>query len=160
MKETATAEGKRWIEQARHDLAAARDLMATERYNVSCFLAQQAAEKALKGYLIIRGAEEPWGHSVAVLLEQAQTFDAHFGELVEIGKRLDKLYIPTRYPNGLPAGIPATAYTRTEAEEALHWAGRILQAVTEGASEGTPRGSENMSDVSDAPQRASKEAHP
>ena len=32
---------------------------------------------------------------------------------------LDGYYIPTRYPNGLPDGIPAQVYNRKSAEDAL-----------------------------------------
>jgi hypothetical protein len=32
---------------------------------------------------------------------------------------LDKYYIPTHYPNGLPDGIPAEAFDAVDAEHAL-----------------------------------------
>jgi HEPN domain-containing protein len=36
-----------------------------------------------------------------------------------IARALDKLYVPTRYPNGLPSGAPADYFTRAEAERAI-----------------------------------------
>lgn len=42
---------------------------------------------------------------------------------------LDKLYIPTRYPDALPGLTPKEAYTREEAEKALRDAQAILKAV-------------------------------
>ena len=43
-------------------------------------------------------------------------------ELLDRGRALDKLYVPTRYPNGLPAGAPADCFTRAEAEDAIRHA--------------------------------------
>jgi HEPN domain-containing protein len=41
-------------------------------------------------------------------------------------KRLDKHYIPTRYPNGFDTGAPTDYYTDEEAERAIAEGGRIL----------------------------------
>ena len=90
-----------------------------ERYNVACFLAQQSAEKALKAYLFSRGAEEVWGHSVAELCKDAQTFDPSFNQLDTKAGPLDKYYIPTRYPNALPGGIPSKAFDENDAKNAI-----------------------------------------
>ncbi|HZP95160.1 MAG TPA: HEPN domain-containing protein [Candidatus Limnocylindria bacterium] len=46
MKPEASAEAGRWLAQAERDLAAARDLERAGHFNVACFQAQQAAEKA------------------------------------------------------------------------------------------------------------------
>ncbi|MBT9258277.1 MAG: HEPN domain-containing protein, partial [Clostridiales bacterium] len=43
----ATDEARRWLEQARIDLDAAKSNKASHPY-AACFLAQQAAEKAMK----------------------------------------------------------------------------------------------------------------
>ena len=42
---------------------------------------------------------------------------------------LDAYYIPTRYPNGLPDGIPAQIYTKTVAKEVLRMADQTLSFV-------------------------------
>ena len=46
-------------------------------------------------------------------------------------KRLDKLYIPTRYPNGLPDSIPAEVFTPEETQEAINMAKRLLDLAAE-----------------------------
>ena len=43
--------------------------------------------------------------------------------------RLNMLYIPTRYPDAWPEGIPEEFYTREEAEEAIHMAETVLDEV-------------------------------
>jgi HEPN domain-containing protein len=124
------SEAERWLEQARRDLDDARYAAAGERWNLACFLAQQAAEKALKAFLYARGAEAVWGHSVAELCGDAATHDAAFAELGKKAAALDQYYIPTRYPNGLPGGIPADAYTKTDSDRALTLCAAVLDLVT------------------------------
>jgi HEPN domain-containing protein len=46
--------------------------------------------------------------------------------LLDRARALDKLYIPTRYPNGLAGGAPADFYTRPEAERAIADAEAVL----------------------------------
>lgn len=94
-------------------------------YNWACFSAQQAAEKALKAVFQKTGAEI-WGRSVSGLLrELTSKFEAPTG-LFEACQELDKAYIPTRYPNALPAGSPSQAYNRGEAERMIGHAERVV----------------------------------
>ena len=122
-------EAKRWLREAGNDLHAADAMVAANHMNWACFLAQQAAEKAAKGFLYGQGVDDPWGHSVADLLRDAATYDASLAPLRVIGGLLDKFYIPTRYPNGLPGGLPSEAYSEAEARQAMSWAMDILKAV-------------------------------
>ncbi|WP_234554322.1 HEPN domain-containing protein [Thermus caliditerrae] len=64
--------------------------------------------------------------------------------MLPLALALDKLYIPTRYPDALPGLIPKEAYTREEAEEALAHAQLLLvhirQAFDEDEGRGAARG--------------------
>ena len=131
MKPSGLDEGRRWMAQAERDLDAAELLAGGKHFNLACFHAQQAAEKAVKAFLYAQGVEDPWGHSVGQLLEDARSFDVRFADVVHVGALLDKFYIPTRYPNGLPGGIPSSAYSEQEAQEAMHKAREILRAMAE-----------------------------
>ena len=121
-------EAARWLEQARRDLDDAEFAASGSRWNLACFLAQQAAEKALKAFLFSRGAEAVWV-SVAELCRSAAEQDAAFGALGAEAGALDQFYIPTRYPNGLPGGIPAEAYTRTDGDRALGLCRSVISLV-------------------------------
>ena len=101
------------------------------RYHLTCFLAQQAGEKALKGYLYAQGQDRVWGHSVADLARQASEYNESFEALIGVGGGLDRHYIPTRYPNGLPGGIPADAFDADDAEKAVRQAQLIIRQVAE-----------------------------
>ena len=129
MKRDAKSEAERWLSQARRDLDDAEYLLGGSRFNQTCFLAQQAAEKALKAFLYFRGAERVWGHSVSELCTDAIGLDRDFTAMSQPASALDKYYILTRYPNGLPGGIPADAYLREDAESALNHVRAVMAAV-------------------------------
>jgi HEPN domain-containing protein len=108
-----------WFRQAEADLAHARYALAGRHHEWACFAAQQAAEKAVKAAHEALG-QEAWGHSVTELLDALRAAGKPVDEtLLDRGRALDKLYMPTRYPNGLPSGAPADYYTRSEAERAI-----------------------------------------
>jgi len=131
MRPDPLEEGNRWLRQAQQDIDDAQYNRAGDRYHLTCFLAQQAAEKALKAYLYAQGEEMVWGHSVADLARQAATYDDRFVALISMGGGLDRHYIPTRYPNGLPGGIPAEAFDADDAEKALRRSQHIIEQVME-----------------------------
>jgi len=122
-------EALRWLEQSKHDARAA-ELNSREGYfEVACFLSQQAAEKALKAFLYGQGERPVVGHSVYLLCKRCQVYRHEFGQLLDTCKELDRYYIPTRYPNGLPGGIPHDVFTAEDARAALAGLQRAMQLV-------------------------------
>jgi HEPN domain-containing protein len=74
---------------------------------------------------------EPWGHSVLKLIDDYPDEAVRLGPLAGLrsaAKALDKLYIPTRYPNGLPDLAPYEVYTDVEAQAAIVAAQSVLAA--------------------------------
>ena len=112
-------EARRWLAQARHDRDAARLNRDHGFHEHACFLSQQSAEKALKSFLYARGQGPVLGHSTLALAQEAAALEAEFAALEDRCRRLDQLYIATRYPNGLPDGIPHDFYDRGLSEQAL-----------------------------------------
>jgi HEPN domain-containing protein len=129
MRDRNIEEAKRWFAQALQDLEDARFNLSGKRYNVTCFLAQQSVEKALKAFLIAKGAEEVWGHSTSDLCKDAQSFDSDFTTLQNDAASLDKYYIPTRYPNALPGGIPSEVFDEVDANRAISIVQRIINFI-------------------------------
>lgn len=129
--ERLEAEARRWLLQAADDLEAAQALVGAGKNAQAAFLAQQAGEKALKGYWI-RLDLDPWGHSLARLIKDLPPEQAGaLLPLLDEALALDKLYIPTRYPDALAELTPAEAYTSAEARAAIRHATAILEAVSE-----------------------------
>jgi HEPN domain-containing protein len=83
----------------------------------------------LKGFLYARGAEQVLGHSVADLAAECATLEATFDRLRPGAAPLDQYYVPTRYPNSLPGGIPAEAFDESDGRRALTLAGNVLALV-------------------------------
>ena len=125
-------EADRWLATARSDLETALVLAANQRYAHSCLHAQQSGEKALKA-LWYRLDGDPWGHSCRKLIDGLKELDARaydsIKDLVAIAVELDRFYIPTRYPNGLPEMVPDEAYLDTDAQRALALARQVIDRV-------------------------------
>ena len=131
MRKGALEEGRRWVEQAKEDLKWAKELARLGGYHLACFLAQQVAEKALKGYLYGQGEEIVLGHSVERLCELASSYGPRFSEKRKTWATLDAYYVPTRYPNAVPDSIPARTYTESVAKEAVSLAEEVVHFVEE-----------------------------
>jgi HEPN domain-containing protein len=129
MRQNPLDEGRRWLSQATEDLKWARRLSDEGGWHIACFLAQQVAEKALKAYLYAQGEEIVLGHSVARLCTAAAVYEPFFGEKSSNWSILDSYYIPTRYPNGLPDGIPADVYNQSAARGAVSLAAEVVDYV-------------------------------
>lgn len=125
------AEGLRWLRQAEQDLLDAQFNREGERFNLACFLCQQAAEKAVKAYLYHRGAEDVWGHSLIDLCEDAKIFEMFFDTVKSEARQLDKYYEITRYPGFLPGGICSEAFEDADAERALFLGSTVVDFVKE-----------------------------
>lgn len=124
-------EAQRWHQQAHYDLAAARWNFQGAFYNTSCFLAQQAAEKALKSLLYYFGARRQalMTHSVVTMIKRLQREMPELAETLAMGRLLDLHYIPARYPNGLPDGVPYLFYGKETAAQAMDAAAKILTTI-------------------------------
>ena len=122
----AKAEAARWLAQAESDLGFAELGLREGFFAQACFVCQQAAEKALKGAPL--SGRRP-GRPRALRRRASRSLGRRhpgLGDLREGAQQLDQYYIPTRYPNGLPGGVPAEVFTRRQAEEAVGLARRFL----------------------------------
>lgn len=63
------------------------------------------------------------------LCKRAASADEELKALHRMAATLDKYYIPTRYPNGLPGGIPAEAFEKRDADRAIEIALEVITVV-------------------------------
>ncbi len=124
------SESQRWLNTAKDDLEAAQILKDNKKYSLACFHCQQAAEKAIKSAYYLLDLD-PWGHSVYKLIHQLGKKHPIFSNIrIESkAKRLDQLYIPTRYPNGIPDITPVEAFSDLDAQEGISHATEIITIV-------------------------------
>ena len=119
MKET-DREARRWYQQALDDLRFVEWVLQEGRFfDKGCFIVQQAGEKALKSCLYASGSRHVYGHSLLDACAELRAHSPSFAEVEEQTKRLDRFYIPTRYPNGLPGGLPFQSYSEKDLADAL-----------------------------------------
>jgi len=131
MKRPEKEEALRWLIQAKDEFKDADTLRKMERYYLALFHFQQAAEKALKAFLYVhvKSVKVFYTHSIAELVKLAIDIDSDFKE-VERSKKLDQYYISTRYPNGLPGGVPSKYYDDPdEAKNAKVLAENVIKMV-------------------------------
>ena len=115
-----------WFAQSKRDLEQARSSQAEGRHEWACFAAQQAAEKAAKALHLSLG-QEAWGHVISRLLSELPV--AVSQDLIGKGMVLDNFYLPTRYANGHPEGAPFEHYGNIQSDEAICYAGEIIEFV-------------------------------
>lgn len=123
-----------WLLQAERDLEHARASAEDGRYEWTCFIAHQAAEKAVKA-LHLHHRQEAWGHVVARLLGDLPDDVGLPTQLFDRARVLDNFYIPTRYPDSHSEGAPFEHYGALQGEEAISHAAAILQFVRDEMAE-------------------------
>jgi HEPN domain-containing protein len=125
-------EAERWLSTAKSDFESANVLLRNARYAHACFHAQQSAEKAIKAIWHLLDAD-PWGHSIRRLIQGLSDVNLKtYNELIHLEKPatlLDRFYIPTRYPNGLPDLTPDEAYLEEDALGCIDNAKKIIDSV-------------------------------
>ena len=122
----------RLLRQAMHDLRIARGHQERDDYSDACFMAEQAAQKALQGFLMAQGQRPVPLHSAAQLAERCAQFDTDFAVHILSGRLLDQYYIPTRYPDALaPLAVPFESYTQEQGERAVAAFQAIISLVTQ-----------------------------
>jgi len=101
------AETRAWFVKAFHDLSAAEALASTSPplWDEAVFHCQQAAEKALKGFLAWHGRTFRKTHNLEEIGEQCLAIDPSLREIVDRAVPLSEYAWKFRYPGEtLPAG--------------------------------------------------------
>ena len=91
MTEINKVESDRWKNQSKYDFELAEKLIDTE-FSYSCFMFQQAAEKAIVSYLVLKGTDKVWGSSISDLAEDCIAIDPTFDFLKSLVDYREKKY--------------------------------------------------------------------
>lgn len=119
MKE-AKKEAIRWLDQAEDDFKFVKWVKQEGMFHdKGCFISQQAGEKVLKACLYATGKRRVFGHSLYEMVAELKKVADLFKNIESQAKRLDRFYIATRYPNGLPGGTPFQLYSKDDLEDAI-----------------------------------------
>lgn len=103
-----------------------RDLVAAERlmqrpplYDAAAFHFQQAAEKALKAYLVYHYQAFRKTHLLQVLVNQCEDLTAGFTDLLDAAATLTPHAVQSRYPDDLVVPTEEDAAAAREAARAI-----------------------------------------
>jgi HEPN domain-containing protein len=120
-------ETRAWMIKAWRDLETARRAAAGEPpfYDVAVYHCQQAAEKAVKAFLVHHGKIHEKTHDIEVLVDLACEIEANFGRLTDAADALTPYATRFRYPNATFAVEPKP----TEYNEAVQHAQAIYDFV-------------------------------
>ncbi len=119
-----------WLLEAHAELRAARDLLTGQHWSWCCFTCQQAAEKAVKGVCEFFRSPQ-FGHNLNVLLQAVEGYTSVEDAVREACARLNRFYIPTRYPDAFSQGAPADQFFEADARQAVADAEEVIRFAEE-----------------------------
>lgn len=92
-----------WLRKADHDLLNIENNLAAKEipWDTVCFHAQQAAEKVLKAFLVVRGRDLSKTHDLVALLALCVECDAGLAGLESDCRKLTSYGVAARYPDDL-----------------------------------------------------------
>lgn len=91
---------KEWLRFASNDINCAKHSLSMHPVPVEiiCYLCEQAAEKALKGYLVYQNIEPPKTHILKLLCKMCTDIDKSFEEITKQCGNLTLYAVQPRYP--------------------------------------------------------------
>lgn len=119
----------RWLQFAQEDLRIIPVLIKEEAFGMACFHAQQAAEKALKAFVVHHDQSIPKVHHLGELLAAVQAIAPDFKRFETKTLTLDQYYVPTRYPDALPGSRADGQPKLTDAKSALVFVTELLDDI-------------------------------
>ena len=131
-EEAAREMAGEWLAKADADLRACDGLLATAALSeIAAFHAQQAAEKALKAFLVWNQVEFPRTHDIKRLLALCRSTDPGLAESIADAAQLTPYGVEYRYPGEYPT-VPTAA-----AKESAALARRVRDEVVRRLPEDT-----------------------
>lgn len=108
MADAPASEAKAWMVKAWRDLETARRAATGEPpfYDIAVYHCQQAAEKAVKAFLVHHDKPYEKTHDIEVLVDLAFEIDSKFSELADAADVLTPYATRFRYPNSTFAVEP------------------------------------------------------
>jgi HEPN domain-containing protein len=93
-----------WFRFAHNDLTVAKRCIEDyypKQTEIACYLSQQCAEKAIKGFLVYKNVDPPQIHNLRTLCKLCGESDTTFDSIIDICSDLTPFNVTARYPNEL-----------------------------------------------------------
>lgn len=118
-------EYKLWLQKAKEDLLWTENSLEGKIFYGACFTAHQAAEKALKSFLLFHKKPLRKIHDLRALLEDCIKIDKDFETLRDSVITISPYYIETRYP----LYEELASFSEKEARVAYNLATEVIEFV-------------------------------
>ncbi len=119
---------KEWLDYANRDLRSAKYLLDMRPIPVEiiCYHCQQAAEKALKGYLIHQDIEPVKTHDLRLLCKMCSCIDKNFDDISQACANLTPYAVQPRYPLAIRISDSDTKTAIIDAGQVMNF---VLQRI-------------------------------
>jgi HEPN domain-containing protein len=82
----------------------------------------------------LQHGQQAWGHGLGrssqdLPEEQRSSLVGAVADLQDRLRVLDALYVPTRYPDSLPAGAPTDHFGRLQSQDVISHASALIEAI-------------------------------
>ena len=128
---TALDLAKEWLRYAKSDLNTANHMFKDvhpKETEISCYHAQQCAEKSLKAYLIAKETDPPHIHDLVELVRLCIAGEASFSTIQPFCVSLNPYGVQVRYPNELAVDDSITGQAIDYAEKIYEFCEKIINA--------------------------------
>jgi HEPN domain-containing protein len=95
---------REWFQHSYNDLISAKHLfedLYPKQIDIPCYLCQQCAETALKGFLVYKEYDPPKIHDLNILCKYCNKYDSTFETILSYCADLTDYGVIARYPNEL-----------------------------------------------------------
>jgi len=122
-------EHERWLKIVEDDLKSAKALLKVEVFSTAAYHCQQAAEKALKAYIVFKNGEAMKIHDLMKLVKSCCSFDKEFEKLYKDAGLLNPFSTKFRYPTEFD--IPDYEDTKEAITQAQKIVNFVLKKISE-----------------------------
>jgi HEPN domain-containing protein len=129
---TAGDLAKEWLRYAKSDLATASHMfndVNPKETEISCYHAQQCAEKSLKAYLILKDVEPPRIHDLLELNYLCTAREPRFSIIQRYCALLNPYGVHVRYPNELAVDDVMAKLAIDNAEKVFEFCGKLINGI-------------------------------
>lgn len=131
MDEGLKRQAQEWFDRGNRDMETSQLLYDQGGYtDVIAYHLQQAIEKYLKGYLVLKGQKPPRIYELDNLLSLVDKFETHlYSSFIELCEKATRYYIEDRYPPG-----PPVEYKREEIKKDLDLTWHLVNKIRQKAN--------------------------
>jgi len=129
---TALDLAKEWLRYAKSDLNTAKHMFMDvypKETEISCYHAQQCAEKSLKAFLIARETDSPYIHDLIELIGLCTAQEAAFSTIQPYCVSLNPYGVQVRYPNELAVDDNITGQAISYTEKILEFCEKMINGM-------------------------------